>query len=225
MAEFNLNNVGNGIAQNYGLKKGPINEDPINGKKPIGKVTNNIFDLNKDGEVTVDDLISIANIINKAILPIKKEPSIEEPPVADVPPSVDDSQVLDANGDGIITKHEMLNYGSNLINSNPWDKNGDNDVEFNEQAGGAPTVMVELTDEEAKKCADAGFKVYNNHIDYSAYQEYKYYNEDISGSLDTNNDGVVSDSEVLKPFMAEHNSKIQANAIEDYLTKKYNLNA
>lgn len=209
----------NKISQNEVNDIYNVAKELFKGRNEISK--NDIDDLMKKPPFInempdIDGITKLANkikdIINKVTQ--KGDDTIKTP---DDNKSVGASQnQLDANGDGMITEHEMLNYGSNLVGYNPWDDNKNNDIEASETSRAFTCDMVDLTAEEAQKYEDAGLQVYNNNGHYSVNRQtehkYNYDHVDITDKLDKDKDGVVSDQELLQNFMPYYNIEIKNNA-------------
>lgn len=159
-------------------------------------------------------------------LPYIKEPSSQMPKKIGLLPTNPGTEpkdvggsgaILDTDGDGVITKHEVMNYGTKMTNQNPWNNDEDeNDVSAGEYIGAdGANKFSSISTEDAKKYEEAGFNVFGSNGKYFASENtikgYEYDNKDITAELDTNKDGVVSHEEAMNAFMDDYDHEINPN--------------
>ena len=111
---------------------------------------------------------------------------------------------LDANGDGKVSEHEMINYIAEKAGDYSLDINNDKDISFDEayKDQSFQAVMHDLTEAEAKEYEDAGFKVHYNDdgsasVNSQTKVEFEYDHVDLTADLDSNQDGVITEEDFI----------------------------
>ena len=153
------------------------------------------------GDFTGDEQKSLLGVLKKAetdfsCIPQDAETQTPADDGAETPAT------LDANGDGKFTEHELTNYIAAEMNDYSLDTNNDKDITFDEVSANMayPTVMKDITADEAKEYEAAGLKVYyddngNATVDAKTKIEFEYDNKDLTAELDLNQDGVITEED------------------------------